>query len=151
MTNIKTLAVITVTALLAAPAFAQDAGAQDPGIQNATEEQATELAPDNLTADYTVADLDQNGSLNTDEFVTFAVMRGDGGDEGYKDVVLAGNFDATFNKHDVDQSGSIEMSELGTHDAPITDSNFEELELIVPETPRLLVPKSKENAKQDLN
>jgi len=68
MSNVKTLTTIAIAALFAAPAFAQDA---DEGL-------ILDTSPDTVTTDFASADLDQNGSLNADEFVTFAVMRAEG-------------------------------------------------------------------------
>jgi len=105
MSNVKTLTAVTIAALFAASAFAG--------------EQQTEMAPDTFAADFASADLDQDGALNSDEFVTFAVMRAEGGDEAFKDIVLSGEYDTKFTAHDKDASGGLDAEELGhTEKAP---------------------------------
>ena len=106
MSNVKTLTTIAIATLFAAPVFAQD---EDAGS-------ILDTSPDTVATDFASADLDQDGSLNADEFVTFAVMRAEDGDETFKDIVMGGEYDATFTAHDADASGGIEMSELTTHD-----------------------------------
>ncbi|MEP4052870.1 MAG: hypothetical protein ABJN22_11545 [Litorimonas sp.] len=123
MPNVKTLTTIAIAALFAAPAFAQDT---DEGL-------ILDTSPDTVTTDFASADLDQNGSLNADEFVTFAVMRAEGGDEVFKDIVMGGEYDATFAAHDADASGGIEASELVVHDG-------ENPEMIEPEGEEIIEP-----------
>lgn len=125
MSNVKTLTTLTIAALFAAPAFAQDA---DSGS-------ILDTSPGTVEADFTSADLDQDGSLNADEFVTFAVMRAESGDEAFKDVVMGGEYDATFKAHDADASGGIEMTELTDHsgDKMESDMNEAEEEIITPD------------------
>lgn len=105
MSNFKTLTTIAIATLFAAPAFAQDA---DQGS-------IFESSSETVTANFASSDLDQNGSLNADEFVTFAVMRAENGDEAFKDIVMGGEYDATFKAHDADASGGIEVTELTSH------------------------------------
>ena len=121
MSNVKTLTTIAIAALFAAPAFAQD---KDEGL-------ILETSPDTVTTDFASADLDQNGSLNADEFVTFAVMRAEGGDEVFKDIVMGGEYDATFAAHDADASGGIEASELAVHDGEKPEMTEPEGEVII--------------------
>ena len=125
MSNVKTLTTIAIAALFAAPAFAQDAG----------EGLVLDIAPDVVTSNFASADLDLDGSLNADEFVTFAVMRAEDGDEAFKDVVMGGEYDATFVAHDADASGSIEPSELAIHGDETAEPEMEE-----PESEELIVP-----------
>ena len=125
MSNVKTLTTIAIAALFAAPAFAQDA---DEGL-------ILDIAPNIVASDFTSADLDQDGSLNADEFVTFAVMRAEDGDEAFTDIVMGGEYDATFAAHDTDASGGIEPSELGVH-----GEETAEPEMVEPELEELLVP-----------
>lgn len=106
MSNVKTLTTIAIATLFAAPAFAQDGDAGS----------ILDTSPDTVATDFASADLDQDGSLNADEFVTFAVMRAEDGDETFKDIVMGGEYDATFTAHDADASGGIELTELSAHD-----------------------------------
>ncbi len=126
MSNVKTLTTIAIAALFAAPAFAQDA------------EEGTSIldtSPDTVATDFAAADLDQDGSLNADEFVTFAVMRAEAGDETFKDIVMGGEYDATFTAHDADASGGIEAAELAAHADDMSDT-----EMMEPEGEDILVP-----------
>lgn len=125
MSNVKTLTTIAIAALFAVPTFAQDA---DEGL-------ILDTSPDTITTDFASADLDQDGSLNADEFVTFAVMRAEGGDEVFKDIVMGGEYDATFAAHDADASGGIEASELAIH-----AGEKSEPEMMEPEGEEIIAP-----------
>jgi len=103
MSNLKTLTIISVTAFVAIPALAQD-----PEMKKPTE---------TLSSNFASADLDQDGQLNADEYVTFAVMRADAGDEAFKDVVLGGEYKSSFMAYDADGSGGIQESELIQNEA----------------------------------
>lgn len=125
MSNVKTLTTIAIAALFIAPAFAQDVD----------EGSIPELATDRVAADFTSADLDQDGSLNADEFVTFAVMRAEDGDDAFKDIVMGGEYNATFAAHDADASGGIEAGELAVH-----GDNKSEPEIMMPEGEEIVEP-----------
>lgn len=125
MSNVKTLTTIAIAALFAVPAFAQDA---DQGS-------ILDTSPDTVATDFASADLDQDGSLNADEFVTFAVMRAEDGDETFKDVVMGGEYDATFAAHDADASGGIEAGELAVH-----SDDKSEPDMMEPEGEAIIVP-----------
>jgi len=118
MSNVKTLTTITIATLFASSAFAQDEGA----------EPILEASPDTVEASFTSADLDQDGALNADEFVTFAVMRAENGDETFKDLVIGGEYDATFVAQDADASGGIELSELSVHEEMTAEPEMMESE-----------------------
>ena len=105
MSNVKTLTTIAIAAFFTVPAFAQDA----------QPEVVFDPISDPVAADFAAADLDQDGSLNADEFVSFAVMRAEDGDEAFRDVVMGGEYNVTFKSHDADASGGIEPSELAVH------------------------------------
>ena len=105
MSNLKTLTILTTVAFLTVPAVAQDAGSDT----------IFKAANDTVASDFTSADLDQNGSLNADEFVTFAVMRAEDGEESFKDIVIGGEYTVAFTAHDKDASGSLEPAELHLH------------------------------------
>lgn len=125
MSNVKTLLTLIMTACFAAPSFAQDQMA----------EPAQSLSEDPVAANFIAADLDQDGSLNADEFVSFAVMRAEAGDETFKDVVIGGEYDETFTAHDADASGGIEMSELSVQEkvAPEPEMAGSDEEILEPE------------------
>lgn len=115
MSNPKTLMTITVAALLASSALAQDDVAP-----------ILEEAPRTIEADFSASDLDQNGALNSDEFVTFSVMRAESGEDGYKDLVLGGEYGAKFNMEDADASGGLTLNEVGGEvDATPIDDDVE--------------------------
>ena len=116
MSNLKTLTTITIATFLAAPAFAQDAGSDtvfDPLL-------------DEPAADFVLADLDQDGQLNLDEFTTFAVMRSEDGDESFKDVVIGGEYRLAFSRYDADVSGGLELSELSPSEDSLNDYTREQ-------------------------
>lgn len=125
MSNVKTLTTLAIAALFAAPAFAQDA---DQGSN-------FETPPETVMTNFASADLDQDGSLNADEFVTFAVMRAEAGDETFKDVVMGGEYKATFAAHDSDASGGVDVIELGVHSDMKPDS-----ELMEPDVEDIITP-----------
>jgi len=125
MSNVKTLTTIAIAALFAAPAIAQDQQL----------EAISETAPDMTAQNFTAADLDQDGSLNADEFITFAITRAEHGDEAFKDVVMGGEYDATFKAHDADASGGVEVSELAVH-----ETEKSEPEEIEPEAEEVITP-----------
>lgn len=127
MSNLKTLTIFTIATVLAAPAFAQEA---DPDAM-------FDPSPESVAVDFMSSDLDENGSLNADEFVTFAAMRADDGEESFKDLVVGGEYRAAFAAYDTDASGSLESAELSVQGAPKSDpevSEKEEDSVITPET-----------------
>ena len=130
MSNFKTLTTITIATLFAAPAFAQDS---DQGS-------IFETSPDTVTTNFASADLDQDGSLNADEFVTFAVMRAENGDETFKDIVMGGEYDATFNAHDADASGGLEVTELVSHSDANPELEISQPEIMEQEGEDIIVP-----------
>jgi len=113
MSKPKTLMMFAATALFAMPAIAQD------DVMSEKEE-----SPRSIGADFSAADLDQDGALSSDEFVTFSVMRAENGEAEYKDLVLGGEYSAKFNMHDADASGGLTLSEVGGEPdvAPVEDS-----------------------------
>lgn len=121
MSNYKTLITMTAAALFAAPAFAQDDAAP-----------LLDTSPDTMATDFAAADLDQDGALNSDEFVTFAVMRAESGESDYTDLVLGGEYEAKFTMHDADASGGLTVEELGgahegDHDSMSSDTEEEDM------------------------
>lgn len=99
----KTLLIALMgTTLFAAPAFAQDA------------EMAPEpTAPATMETDFTSSDLDQDGLLTKDEFITFAVMRAEAGDQEFTDLVSEGSYDVHFAAKDADADAKLDRTELG--------------------------------------
>ncbi len=107
MSNFKTLTTLT-TITLAAPLFAFTAIAQDA--------EQSPMIDSNLSAatmHFSSSDLDQDGALNADEFVTFAVMQAESGDKDFQDVVVSGEYKVKFTAHDTDASGGLSPEELG--------------------------------------
>lgn len=103
MSNLK-----TIIAIAAATCFAGSAIAQD------DTESILDISPDTMATDFAAADLDQDGALNSDEFVTFAVMRAEAGEADYRDLVLGGEYTDKFTMHDADASGGLTADELGS-------------------------------------
>ena len=116
MSSFKTMMTLTAAALLAAPALAQDDA-----------EPILDTSPDTVATDFSAADLDQDGALNSDEFVTFAVMRAESGEADYKDLVLGGEYNDKFTMHDADASGGLTLEELGG-ESDISSDMSEEME-----------------------
>lgn len=132
MSNVKTLTTIAIATLFAPPAFAQDA---DQGSN-------FEASPDRVATSFSSADLDQDGGLNADEFVTFAVMRAEDGDETFKDIVLGGEYDATFAAYDSDASDHIEVTELTAHSDMKSEHEPPELDMLESEGEDSVVPEN---------
>jgi len=104
MTNFKLLTTLSIAAIVASSAIAQD------------EAEIVEPTLNMASDDFTSADLDQDGALNADEFITFAVMRAEGGNETFKDIVLSGEYNTKFLAYDADASGGLSIEELGLHE-----------------------------------
>ncbi|MEP1229144.1 MAG: hypothetical protein ABJG88_00565 [Litorimonas sp.] len=66
-----------------------------------------------VDADFVTADINQDGSLDRDEFVSFAVMKSEAGDEKYQDVVSSGLFNKKFAVHDHNADEKITADEMG--------------------------------------
>lgn len=131
MSNFKMMTTLTIAALFAAPAFAQDAETQDAENQDAEQVQMIETAPDAAAAHFASSDLDQDGALNADEFVTFAVMQAETGDQDFRDLVVSGEYKAKFTAHDTDASGTLSPEELGQkgahHDTRSDDMHSDDM------------------------
>ena len=121
MSNVKTLTTLSIAMLLASPALAETA--------------EPKLTVKDAEESFASADLNQDGSLNAEEFIAFTLMRSDQGEAQFKDIVIAGQYDAAFLAYDRDVSGGIEVEELGLQekqsgeeiidmkdDAPVLDS-----------------------------
>jgi len=115
MSHVKILATALVATAFAAPALAGD-----PMMK--TESESNHFAS---------ADLDQDGALSADEFVTFAVMKAEDGDEDFKALVVSGDYDAKFAAHDADASGTLSEDELGA--AEVEEAPEMEMESVEPE------------------
>lgn len=70
------------------------------------------------------ADIDQSGTLDQDEFVSFAVMRAKAGDEAYKGTIMSGEYDVTFTSTDTNADGAISLEEAGAV-SPDSDEDAE--------------------------
>ena len=99
MSNVKTLTTLSIAMLLASPALAETAD--------------TELTVRDAAESFASADLNQDGSLDSEEFIAFTLMRSDQGEAQFKDIVIAGQYDAAFLAYDRDVSGGVEFEELG--------------------------------------
>lgn len=112
MSKIKTMSAALLTTLFAAPAFAQTVDVEPvPEMATTTD------------AHFVSADLDQDGALSADEFVSYAVLKAEDGDEAMRTLVVSGDYDAKFAAHDADASASLTPDELGEVKAeePMTD------------------------------
>lgn len=93
---------IATTALILATgpvAFAQD--------------DTPEMKPDTQMVDiFTSADIDADGALDRDEFISFVVMKSDTGDVDYKAVKISGEYDNHFNTKDYNADGLLTAEEL---------------------------------------
>jgi len=76
-----------------------------------------EVAPEAQVVDiFTSADIDADGALDRDEFVSFVVMKSDAGDADYKAVKLSGDYDNHFNTKDYNADGLLTSEELTVPD-----------------------------------
>ncbi len=125
MSNLKTLMTIAFTTCLTVPAIAQ---VPNDGV-------AIETTAGSIVHDVLAANLDQDGGLNADEYVTFALMWAEAGDDSFKDVVTGGKYLAAFAAHDTDTSVSIEPSELA-----IRSDKASELDRIEPDGAEMPAP-----------
>jgi len=66
-----------------------------------------------IDADFVIADINEDGSLDRDEFVSFAVIKSDAGHDKYRAIVASGQFDKTFAVHDHNADGKITANEMG--------------------------------------
>jgi hypothetical protein len=114
MSHIKTLTAAFITTAFAVPAFAQDVEVEPVPEQVETTD-----------THFSSADLNQDGALSADEFVTYAVMKAEDGDEAMRTLVVSGDYDTKFAAHDADASASLTPDELG-------DAKVEEVD----ETPK---------------
>jgi Ca2+-binding EF-hand superfamily protein len=72
-----------------------------------------EMMPDNQIVDsFTSADIDADGALDRDEFVSFVVMKSDEGDTEYKSIKISGEYDNHFNTKDYNADGLLTAEEL---------------------------------------
>jgi len=101
MLKLTKLTIATTTLLLAISpaAFAQD--------------DARNIAPDIQIVDsFISADIDADGALDRDEFVSFVVMKSDEGDADYKSIKISGEYDNHFNTKDYNADGLLTTQEL---------------------------------------
>jgi len=72
-----------------------------------------ELTPDVQIVDaFASADIDADGALDRDEFVSFVVIKSDAGDLDYKAMKLSGEYDDHFNTKDYNADGLLTAEEL---------------------------------------
>ncbi len=60
------------------------------------------------------ADIDADGALDRDEFVSFVVMKSDEGDAEFKSIKISGEYDNHFNTKDYNADGLLTAQELKT-------------------------------------
>lgn len=101
MPKLTKLTIATTALILAAGsvAFAQD--------------DTPEMKPETQKVDiFTSADIDADGALDRDEFISFVVMKSDTGDVDYKAVKISGEYDNHFNTKDYNADGLLTAEEL---------------------------------------
>ncbi|WP_409433383.1 hypothetical protein ACJ3XI_02450 [Litorimonas sp. RW-G-Af-16] len=99
-----------------------------PVAVSAQDSDMIEVTPTVPTAaeSFAAADLDQSGTLNGDEFVSYAVMRADAGDEDFKVTVSSGDYDGAFTAKDADADNEISAAEAGAEAATDSDVDMED-------------------------
>ena len=101
MPKLSKLSLITSTIMMAisSAAFAQD--------------DTPEMTPEVQIVDsFTSADIDADGALDRDEFVSFVVMKSDEGEADYKAIKISGEYDNHFNTKDYNADGLLTAEEL---------------------------------------
>ncbi len=102
VTKLTLTATATALALVAAPtAQAQD---KEPILE--PELQAVDI--------FTSADIDADGALDRDEFISFVVMKSDANDADYSAIKLSGAYDEHFNVKDHNADGLLTAEELSS-------------------------------------
>lgn len=72
-----------------------------------------DMTQDTQVADtFTSADIDADGALDRDEFISFVVMKSDAGDADYSSIKLSGEYDNHFNTKDYNADGLLTKEEL---------------------------------------
>ena len=61
---------------------------------------------------FTAADVDADGALDRDEFISFVVMKSDAGDADYSAVKISGEYDNHFNTKDYNADGLLTAEEV---------------------------------------
>jgi len=101
MPKLSKLSLITSTIMMAisSAAFAQD--------------DTPEMTPEVQIVDsFTSADIDADGALDRDEFVSFVVMKSDEGEADYKAIKISGEYNNHFNTKDYNADGLLTAEEL---------------------------------------
>lgn len=99
--RIRDLTLMATMFAIAGSAFALGASAQE-----------AEVKPTIQDTNFLAADINANGELDREEFVSFAVMKAA---EGHKEFVLVrenGSYDDAFDKYDSNADGAITPDEL---------------------------------------
>lgn len=72
-----------------------------------------DMAPDTQISDvFTSADIDADGALDRDEFISYVVMKSDAGHADYTSIKLSGEYDNHFNTKDYNADGLLTAEEL---------------------------------------
>jgi len=75
---------------------------------------------------FTSADIDADGALDRDEFVSYVVMKSDEGDADYQSIKISGEYDNHFNTKDYNADGLLTAEELNDPEADAPDVAPEE-------------------------
>ena len=77
------------------------------------QDDTSEMSSETQSIDsFTAADIDADGALSRDEFVSFVVMKSDEGDAKYKSIKISGEYDNHFNTKDYNADGLLTADEL---------------------------------------
>ena len=109
MPKLSKLSIIAAALVLATSpaAFAQD--------------DTPELTPEVQIIDsFTAADIDADGALDREEFISFVVMKSDEGNADYKSIKLSGEYDNHFNTKDFNADGLLTAEEMKD---PVSDES----------------------------
>lgn len=114
MPKLTKLSIATAAFILAAApvTFAQD--------------DTPEMMPEIQIVDsFTSADIDADGALSRDEFISFVVMKSDEGDADYKSIKISGEYDNHFNTKDYNADGLLTAEELKMPEAEESEAQPE--------------------------
>lgn len=115
----QTTLILTTTALTALGlAFTASAQVTDP--------QDTDMMDPTPTVQDTAflsADINANGELDREEFVSYAVMKADEGEKDYTEVRESGSYDDAFDIHDTNADGALSPEEVGNK--PLDETGIE--------------------------
>lgn len=77
------------------------------------QDDTAEITPEVAVVDvFTSADIDADGALSREEFISFVIMKSDQGDADYKSIKISGEYDDHFNTKDYNADGLLTAEEL---------------------------------------